>query len=711
MAISIGFAQDPTRAPLPGLREDLHVQRVGTFHDGSPRYRIHDALRNRYFELGLFDVEMLAQWRANDNAVVVAERASEQLGVQVEPVEVLVLRDFLVRHQLVDASTRADFMALLEMWKRNQPHWLMWLLHHYLFFRLPLVRPDAWLERMLPYARRLVSTPVLVVLALLGVVTPFLVAREWNDYLESFAGLLTFNGLVASAVAAFFAKILHELGHAFVARHHGVRVPVMGLAFLVMWPVLYTDTSDSWKLEDHKGRFRIAAAGMAAELAIAIACLFLWALSPPGGLRSALFFLSTTSILITLSINASPFMRFDGYFLLSDALDFPNLHERSGAMARWWMRRKLWGLARPAPEHHGRNFDAFLIGFALLTWLYRAIVFLGIAALVYYAFFKILGIFLMLVEVGWFIVRPVVSEATGLWKLRKELHPRWVRLALVLVFFVGGLTLLAWSGESRAPALRIAAEESRLYAPGPSRIGVVHVTPGQQVNKGQTLIELQAPDLVYRATANAVRIERTHGELSRIPASDRQRDRSLVLQEELASALAEEQAIASELALMTIRASHAGRVVDMPPDLVPGRWVSSKRLLGRVVDSQRGQVRAWVSETQVRRLAVGDEVSFVPRHVDQPIRQGRVVRIDTTGSRVLPHALLEGRHGGDLTATQDARGEWQLRETLYQVDVQMAGPAPSSVEPGRLVVPTGAFEALAAATRHSLTVLVRESSF
>ncbi|MBC5763287.1 HlyD family efflux transporter periplasmic adaptor subunit [Ramlibacter albus] len=711
MSLALSIGQDPAKAPLPGLREDLHVQRVGTFHDGSPRYRIHDALRNKYFELGLFDVEMLAQWRAGDNAAVVAQRTSEQVGAPVDPQEVLVLRDFLVRHQLVDTTSRADFMVLQQMWQRRQSHWAMWLLHHYLFFRLPLVRPDAWLVRMLPVARRLVSAPALVLLAVLAVVTPFLLAREWNDYTEAFAGLLTFNGIVASAAAAFFAKILHELGHAFVARHYGVRVPVMGLAFLVLWPVLYTDTSDSWKLQDHKARFRIAAAGIVTELAIALVCLFLWTLAPPGGLRSALFFLSTTSILITLSINASPFMRFDGYFLLSDALDFPNLHERSGDMARWWTRRLLWGLQRPAPESNGRKLDTFLIAFALMTWTYRAVVFLGIAALVYYAFFKLLGILLMLVEVGWFIFRPVVSEGTALWKLRKELHPRWLRLAAVVCVFLGGLTLFAWSGESRAPALRIAAEESRLYAPSPARIGAVHVRPGQGVQPGQTLIELQAPDLAYRAQASAIRIERTNGELSRIPASDRQRERALVLQEELAQALAEQQAVASELALMTIRATHAGRVVDMPPDLVPGRWVSPKRLLGRVVDSQRAQVRAWVSETQVRRLHVGDEVSFVPRHGEESIEKGRIVRIDTTGSRVLPHPLLEGRHGGDLTATADARGEWQLRETIYQVDVQLAGPAPQQVEAGRLVVPTGVWESLASALRHGMTVLVRESSF
>ncbi|MGE4242406.1 HlyD family efflux transporter periplasmic adaptor subunit [Ramlibacter sp.] len=709
MAFTMGL--NPAQMALPGLREDLHVQRVGIFRDGSPRFRIHDPLRNRYFELGTFDVEMLAQWQAGATPADIAARAGEQLGVDVDVEEVLALREFLLRHQLVAAGHSGDYAVLLELWRRGHQHWLVWLLHHYLFFRLPLVRPDAWLERMLPWARLLVSTPVKVALVVLAILTPFAVAREWTEFTQSFAGLFTIDGLIASAVAASFAKVLHELGHAFVARHHGVRVPVMGLAFLVLWPMLYTDTSDSWKLEDHRARFRIAAAGVATELSIALVCLFLWTLAPPGALRAALFFLATTSLILTISINASPFMRFDGYFLLSDALDFPNLHERSGALAKWWMRKQLWGIDVPAPEHFGAGMRRFLIGFAYVTWAYRAIVFLGIAALVYFAFFKALGILLMAVELVWFLARPVWSEARAVWKDRARARPRWGRLIAILALLGGTATLLAWSGESRAPALWLAGEETRIYAATPAQVAAVHVEDGQVVKAGQLLLELQAPDLYFRGQAAAVRIERNRAELARIPASDRNRERALVLQEELEQAVSEQRAVADELERLTIRSAHAGRLVDVPTDIAPGRWINPRRLLGRLVDIEQGQVRAWVSETQVRRLAVGTEVTFVPNLPERPRVEGKVVRIDTTGTRVLPHQLLDAHHGGDLIATQSARGEWQLKETLYQVDVQIPGRAPGAVLAGRLVVPTGPLDSLAAATRRGLQVLVRESGF
>ena len=101
-------------------------------------------------------------------------------------------------------------------------------------------------------------------------------------------------------------------------------------------------------------------------------------------------------LVLSLALNASPFMRFDGYFIASDLLDFPNLHERSGAIARAWLRRKLLGWKEPDPEPVTPRQRRALVVFALFTWLYRLVVFAGIAVAVYLMFFKVLGIFLLL---------------------------------------------------------------------------------------------------------------------------------------------------------------------------------------------------------------------------------------------------------------------------------------------------------------------------
>src|SRR5262249_2613082 len=150
--------------------------------------------------------------------------------------------------------------------------------------------------------------------------------------------------------------------------------------FLVLWPYLYTDVGETWKLSDRRKQFVIAAAGMAAELSLAIFSTLAWALAPEGALKSMLFVLASSTWLITLAINASPFMRFDGYFLLSDALDFPNLHERAGACARWWLRTTFFRLPETMPEPGLEPRQVrWLAAFALVTWAYRFTVFIGIA--------------------------------------------------------------------------------------------------------------------------------------------------------------------------------------------------------------------------------------------------------------------------------------------------------------------------------------------
>ena len=126
-------------------------------------------------------------------------------------------------------------------------------------------------------------------------------------------------------VTLIFVKCLHELGHAFVAKHFGCRVSAIGIAFLVFFPFLYTDTTDAWRLRNHKERLLINFAGILTELHLALIATFAWAVLPDGGLKSVAFFIATTSWISSLVINVSPFMRFDGYYVFADWLKAENL--------------------------------------------------------------------------------------------------------------------------------------------------------------------------------------------------------------------------------------------------------------------------------------------------------------------------------------------------------------------------------------------------
>ena len=274
--------------------------------------------------------------------------------------------------------------------------------------------------QQLPYAKWFASK-TFGVLTIGAMVLGFTqVARRWDVFSASLVDNFNFEGLLAYAVALIVVKLLHELGHAFTAKYYGCRVPAMGVAFLVMWPVAYTDTNESWRLTDRFQRLRVASAGIATELIIAIWSTLAWGVLPEGSLQSTAFVLATTSWIATLAINASPFMRFDGYFILMDALDMPNLHGRSFDLARWKLREWLFGLNDEPPEYFSQTKQAALIAFAWAVWIYRLILFLGIAVLVYHFFIKLVGIFLFLVEIVWFVAKPLWSELV-VWR---QLWPR-----------------------------------------------------------------------------------------------------------------------------------------------------------------------------------------------------------------------------------------------------------------------------------------------
>ncbi|WP_052700711.1 site-2 protease family protein [Methylocucumis oryzae] len=297
-------------------------------------------------------------------------------------------------------------------------------------------------------------------------------------------------------MAIGFSKLLHELGHAYTAARYGCRVPVMGLAFMAMLPMPYTDVSDAWRLSSKQQRLAIGAAGMITEIALAIIATFAWNFLPDGPVRSAAFLLSSSTWLITLSVNLSPLMRFDGYYLLSDAWGIENLQARAFAIARWRLRCWLFADNQEPPEILPKATMSKMVVYSYITWLYRLIVFTGLALLVYHFFFKLLGIVLFAVEIVWFIAKPIIAEFKQWRLLAKQAiplkHPKLIVLSVI--FIVVGL-ITPWHDTVYLPAILRAERHTTLYPPQPARIAQVLVTPGQRVTQGQLLFKLESPKL------------------------------------------------------------------------------------------------------------------------------------------------------------------------------------------------------------------------
>jgi len=700
--------------PLPRIRDELVVFPAAANEDGSPAWIIQDPVNNRFYRIGWIDFELLVHWAHHDAAALVkAVNAETPLNVTLQDVRQLL--GFLSDNQLLRLDTKADVARVIGRSEQLKRSLFEWMVHNYLFFRVPLVRPQTWLAALQPLLARLRMPWVFGMLGLVTVLGLFLASRQWDVFQHTLVDNMTWSGVFGYGLALLFAKTVHELGHAAVATRYGVRVAHMGVAFLVMFPMLYTDTGESWRLKDPRQRLAIASAGIAVELALASLATLLWSLAPDGAFRNGMFFLATTSWIMTLAINASPFMRFDGYFIFSDLLDLPNLHERSSALAKVWLRRSLLGLNDPWTESFSLAKRRALVAFALGTWLYRLVVFLGIALLVYVFFFKLLGIALMVLELSWFIAKPVFKEL-AVWNARRG----EIGAARIKGLVMAGLVLLVilffpFSSRVTGYGWIHAADQQTIHAPFAAQI--VTVPTQRQFKTGDVLFVLDSSMLGIaqgKSRQLALARESQIAGLMGVPDGESQRQ---LLTSQKAYFEAEEQASIDERARLTLRAPFDGELHDVDHGLAPGVWVKSREPLAMLVDSSRWVIDAFIPEEDLARVEVGQTVR-ARRLAGQPSWvEGRIESIDVSRTTVLPSSLLDANHGGPIaTVNEPARSGQErtqvVRDALFRVRVVLDEPLPAHQVAAVRVRIDGLAESLISGTlRRLASIFIRESGF
>jgi putative peptide zinc metalloprotease protein len=656
---------------LPALREDLDLLPGPTLADGQPSWTLHDPARNLFFRIDWPTFEVMQRW-AMDDEEAIAQDISDRTTLQMSAEDVQAVIEFLQRNQaLKPQGLSARQMA--DRVQAAQGSWLKWLLHHYLFFRVPLIRPDAWLNRWSGVTAFFFTSGFAWLTAAALAWGLSNVVRQWDRFTAELVDLFNWEGLLAYGLALFGVKLLHELGHAFTAKRYGCRVPAMGVAFLVMWPMAYTDTNEAWRLTQRRQRLMVASAGIITELVIAAWATLAWALLPDGALRSACFVLATTSWISTLLINASPFLRFDGYFILSDALDMPNLHSRSFELARWKLRQWLFNLGEEPPEFFSPAAQRALVLFAWVTWIYRLVVFIGIALLVYHFFFKLLGIVLFIVEIAWFIAWPIRSELQQWWKRRAVIAQR-LRSALSLLLIAGliGTLMVPWPGRVSASAMLRPAESWPVFAPSGALVSELPFSEGQQVPAGALLVRLHVPDLALKRASLQARIDAQQWQAASSGLDSEWQKRMLVSKETLQTLRTEMAGLQTEQLQFAPRAPYSGQLRDLHPDLQVGQWLSGKEKIATLVrEGTPWLVETWLDEEAVQRLRVGDRAVFMRDSGQGPVLELTVSSVDRDASRLLPRKELAAPAGGHVLI-RERKGvlipERAIYRVLYSID-------------------------------------------
>jgi putative peptide zinc metalloprotease protein len=699
---------------LPVLRNDLQLIEGPDALDGSPSWIIVDPVRNKFFSIGWTAFQLLSRWTVGKASLLI-ERIKQDTTLDVDSTDIQNLLSFLYANSLTLDPASGSSKDYYEQYLASKPNFLVWLIHNYLFIKIPLVKPTRFLRKTLVYVEPIFSTTATSLFVLLGLIGLYMVGRQWDTFTSTFLYFFNLQGLIFYFISLVFIKILHEMAHAYTAIRYGCKVPTMGVAFLVMFPILYTDTSDTWRVKSATERIHVGAAGMIMELYVACIATFCWAFLPEGILKSAAFILATTSWIMSLAINLNCLMRFDGYYILSDLLGIQNLQKRAFDVGKWHLTELLFDLRLRPPEALSSAMLKKLYIYAWAVAIYRFFLFLGIAILVYYMFFKILGIILFLIEILWFIVFPIVNLIRGWWELRNQIIKtrRFYITATVFIFFMV-MMVYPWNTSITVPAVFESQNKTTLFSPAPAYIENNFMVKGKRVEENEILMSLKSPELEHEIEITLQEIDILRLQAKRIAASSEELSNIQVIVQQLQESRSKLEGLYEKQNKFVIRAPVEGVIYDMEESLHVNRWVNTTLPLATIVQPEAPTIEGVISEANLSRIELQASAKFIPDNPQLNTIWGYVQDIELANLKVIDIPELASTYGGKVAAQYDSEQQLVPDKSVYRVRFSISAVEDVNVEQiirGVVHIEGGAQSFIARLYKLVASVLVRESGF
>ncbi len=557
-----------------------------------------------------------------------------------------------------------------------------------LSFRLPLFDPTALLERCDGLARFVFNHAMLWLWLVLVVAAG---ALGWSHRGELMAQASAMAQTPRSLLWVWLVypvmKVLHELGHGLALRRFDCQSHEVGVSFMLLMPLPYVDATASHRLAARGERALISAAGIMVELALAAIAMFVWLNVEASWVKDLAFSVMGLGGVSTLLFNGNPLMRYDGYYVMTDVLDLPNLAGRSAEYWRSLASRSLKWLLHFGRRDRGHEDDVQDAGapgdsferaawtlYTPLSWVYRVVLsaslvfwlaehsaLLGLALGIWMS----LSLFVAPVVKGWSAVSndPELSRERG-----KTLSV--CIAAVVLLVALGGW--VPWSSSVVTQGVVWPTEKAQVRARSDGEVMQLLVQDGQRVQAGQPLVTLHNPELVMRLEAAQARVQVAQAQLAAafmvnpLDAGNAQaaleRDQNALEQ------------VQQDVADLTLRAGRDGVFVVPQANDWDHRNVLKGTIIGYVIDSSDVMVRAVVDENDVG--AVRSRVRSVSVRLDEARGEGlaaRVVREVPAAANQLPSSALAERNGGPFATDPADTQMMRTQGPAYIFDVALPG--------------------------------------
>ncbi|MCB1099031.1 MAG: peptidase M50, partial [Verrucomicrobiae bacterium] len=483
------------------LRPTLHIHRQ--FFRNERWYVISDPLSNQFFRVRAAAYEFIA--RLGDGRTVeecwheCLKQFPDSAPGQEEVIQLLAR---LYQGNLIRSDLPPDSRKLFDRFKKRKDKELRSKLMSILFIRIPLLDPDSFLKRSLPYLRWAFS-PIGAVLWLLVIGLAIKTGVDHSAALMNQGqSVLAPSNLGLLYIGMAFIKLLHEFGHGYMCRRFGGEVHTMGVMLLILSPLPFVDATSSWGFRSRWQRMLVAAAGMIVELLVAAVAMFIWAMTGEGLVHSLAYNIIFVASVSTVLFNANPLLRFDGYYILSDLIDIPNLHQRSRRMWVHICERYLFGQRKSLTPASTRREGWILTIFGALSGVYRIFVFGGILLFIADQYL-LLGLVMGIVGVFTWIVVPSGKLVQYLMSSPRIERVRRRAVAVTCLGVAGIIALLAivpFPHSFSAPGVLQSEGYAGVFSQAPGAISEIVKHSGATVNEGDVLLILQNPELGFQVT-------------------------------------------------------------------------------------------------------------------------------------------------------------------------------------------------------------------
>lgn len=538
------------------------------------------------------------------------------------------------------------------------------------WIRIPLGCPDQLLRALQPALGWLFTLPATLAALLLMTAAAFQVSSDWTRFSSASEQVFAVDNWLWLLLAWMILKVMHETAHGLTCLRYGGEVRETGLILAFFAPLAYVDVSSSWAFRSRWQRIHTAAAGMYVELVVASCAVFGWTQTDSVTIAHLLYNLIVMASLSTILFNINPLMRFDGYYILSDLLQIPNLASKSAEVLRQTIGRILFGTKASTPtlKSH-RIWTLRTYGAAALLWRLLICVSLLLAASV---LFHGAGVLLaVLGAVAWYGM-PIWNAIKALWRILEQSPMALIRAVTVVVPLAVVISAcLFWLPApfgATAPGMVTYPDGSFVRAGVDGFIDSVHVLPNQRVQQGQLLISLRNDDTALEQADLTLQLKQETLRYQR-SVRDHEAGDARVAKSNLKSIQQRLDEASKRLKLLEIRANRSGVIVARDLSSLVGTYVQEGDEL-LVIDKGSREFRISISQEDVQQTSQLADAVVSLRIGTRPAIAGTIRRINPRASRDLLLPALAASEGGSVTVTAEttADGTETLKSTTERFD-------------------------------------------